>query len=41
METLCEHVLIDTNTLMSRRIPELNEVEKLFQYAFDGRSVDF
>lgn len=41
METLCEHVLIDTNTLMSRRIPELDEVEKLFQYAFDGRSVDF
>ena len=41
METLCEHVLIDANTLMSRRIPELDEVEKLFQYAFDGRSVDF
>jgi len=41
METLCEHVLIDTNTLMSRRIPELDEVEKLFQYAFDGRSIDF
>lgn len=41
METLCEHVLIDTNTLMSRRIPELDEIEKLFLYAFDGRSVDF
>jgi acetaldehyde dehydrogenase/alcohol dehydrogenase len=41
METLCEHVVIDTNTLMSRRIPEMDEVEKLFQYAFDGRSVDF
>jgi alcohol dehydrogenase class IV len=41
METLCEHVLIDANTLMSRRIPELAEVEKLFQYAFDGRSIDF
>jgi alcohol dehydrogenase class IV len=41
METLCEHVLIDANTLMSRRIPEPVEVEKLFQYAFDGRSVDF
>ena len=41
METLCEHVIIDTNTLMSRRIPEMDEVEKLFQYAFDGRSIDF
>lgn len=41
METLCEHVIIDTNTLMSRRIPEFDEVEKLFRYAFDGRSVDF
>jgi alcohol dehydrogenase class IV len=41
METLCEHVLIDANTLMSRRIPETDEVEKLFRYAFDGRSIDF
>ncbi|MAT96889.1 MAG: alcohol dehydrogenase [Anaerolineaceae bacterium] len=41
METLCEHVMIDTNTLMSRRIPELAEVEKLFQCAYDGRSIDF
>ena len=41
LETLCEHVIIDTNTLMSRRIPELDEVEKLFRYAFDGRSIDF
>ncbi|GJM40928.1 MAG: hypothetical protein DHS20C20_12100 [Ardenticatenaceae bacterium] len=41
METLVEHVMIDTNTLMSRRIPEFDEIEKLFQYAFDGRSVDF
>jgi alcohol dehydrogenase class IV len=41
METLCEHVLIDTNTLMSRRIPEEDEVEKLFRCAFNGRSVDF
>ncbi|VAW29752.1 Acetaldehyde dehydrogenase / Alcohol dehydrogenase, partial [hydrothermal vent metagenome] len=41
METLCEHVIIDTNTLMSRRIPEEDEVEKLFWCAFNGRSVDF
>ena len=36
-----EHVMIDANTLMSRRIPEFDEIEKLFHYAFDGRSVDF
>lgn len=41
MATLCEHVIIDTNTLMSRRIPEDDEVEKLFWAAFNGRSVDF
>ena len=41
LETLCEHVVIDTNTLMSRRIPDTDEVERLFQYAYDGRSVDF
>ncbi|MCA9898546.1 MAG: iron-containing alcohol dehydrogenase [Ardenticatenaceae bacterium] len=41
METLVEHVMIDTNTLMSRRIPEFEEIEQLFHCAFNGRSVDF
>jgi alcohol dehydrogenase class IV len=38
---LCQHVEIDTNTLMSRRIPESHEVEQLFRYAFSGQVVDF
>ena len=38
---LVEKVEMDTNTLMSRRIPETEEVEKLFHYAFVGTSVDF
>lgn len=38
---LVEHVEIDTNTLMSRRIPEMEEVEQLFWYAYEGKPVDF
>ena len=41
LEMLVEHVEMDTNTLMSRRIPETEEVEKLFHYAFAGKSIDF
>lgn len=38
---LCEHVEMDTNLLMSRRMPETEEIEQLFRYAYDGRRVDF
>ena len=41
MALLVEHVEIDASTLMSRRIPETEEVEKLFRYAFAGKSIDF
>ncbi|KAA3655987.1 MAG: iron-containing alcohol dehydrogenase [Chloroflexi bacterium] len=41
LEMLVEHVEMDTSTMMSRRIPETEEVEKLFSYAYDGRSIDF
>ncbi|MCP5095595.1 MAG: iron-containing alcohol dehydrogenase [Chloroflexi bacterium] len=41
LDMMVEHVEIDTNTLMSRRIPESEDVIKLFQYAFDGKPVDF
>ena len=41
LEMLVEHVEMDTNTLMSRRIPETEEVEQLFHYAFAGKSIDF
>lgn len=38
---LVEHVDYDANTLMSPRIPETPEIEKLLLYAYNGRSVDF
>ena len=38
---LVEHVDYDANTLMSPRIPETSEIEKLLLAAYNGRSVDF
>ncbi|MFQ5399792.1 MAG: iron-containing alcohol dehydrogenase [Anaerolineae bacterium] len=38
---MIEHVEGDTNTLVSRRIPEGEEVERLFRYAYQGCPVDF
>ncbi|MCA9873188.1 MAG: iron-containing alcohol dehydrogenase [Anaerolineales bacterium] len=38
---MVEHVEIDANLLMSPRIPNTAEVERLLQYAYDGRKVDF
>ncbi|PIE79512.1 MAG: alcohol dehydrogenase [Chloroflexi bacterium] len=41
MPLMIEHVDFDANTLMSPRIPETSEVEKLLLYAYNGRAVDF
>ncbi|MBE2221949.1 MAG: iron-containing alcohol dehydrogenase [Anaerolineae bacterium] len=41
MPMMIEHVDFDANTLMSPRIPETSEIERLLLYAFNGRSVDF
>ncbi|MBK8985277.1 MAG: iron-containing alcohol dehydrogenase [Chloroflexi bacterium] len=38
---MVEHVEMDANLLMSPRIPDTSEVEKLLQYAYEGRAVDF
>lgn len=38
---MCEHVDMDINTLMSRRVPETEEIERLFRYAYRGKSIDF
>ena len=38
---MVDHVDEDANTIMSRRLPEKAEIEQLFWYAFEGRSVDF
>lgn len=42
LPTVCEHVEVDSGTLVTRRMPEDNaEVEKLFWYAFEGKPIDF
>ena len=41
MPLMVEHVDFDANTLMSPRIPETSEIEKLLLYAYNGRAVDF
>jgi alcohol dehydrogenase class IV len=32
---------MDTQLVMNTRVPETAELEKLFEYAYDGRHVDF
>ncbi len=41
MPIFVEHVEMDANTLMSRRIPDDDEIEKLIWYAYEGKQVDF
>ncbi|MCA9938072.1 MAG: iron-containing alcohol dehydrogenase [Anaerolineales bacterium] len=41
LQPMCERADTDTNILMSRRLPETEEVQRLFEYAYDGRSIDF
>jgi alcohol dehydrogenase class IV len=38
---MCQVVDVDVNTLMSRRIPEYDHIERLFRYAYKGWPVDF
>jgi alcohol dehydrogenase class IV len=41
LPALVEQVEIDANILQSRRMPETEEVERLFRYAYEGDEVDF
>ncbi|GAP10943.1 alcohol dehydrogenase, class IV [Bellilinea caldifistulae] len=41
MELLVENALNDTQTIMSTRIPDDQELRWLFQYAFEGKTIDF
>lgn len=41
LPVMCEHVDVDANLLMSRRIPSLEEIEQLFRYAYAGQEIDF
>jgi acetaldehyde dehydrogenase/alcohol dehydrogenase len=41
METMLDHAQNDTQIVASPRVPEREELEKLFWYAYEGKGVDF
>lgn len=41
IEQLIENALNDTQTIMSTRIPDEYDLRLLFQYAYDGKMIDF
>ncbi len=41
MDQLIENALNDTQTIMSTRIPDDHELRMLFQYAYEGKNIDF
>ena len=41
MPQLIANAETDTQIVMSPRIPETDETERLFKYAYEGRSIDF
>ena len=41
LEKLCDHAEMDTQFFTAPRVPERDELERIFQYAYEGKSVDF
>jgi alcohol dehydrogenase class IV len=41
METMLDHAQNDTQIVAAPRVPERDELEKLFWYAYEGKQVDF
>jgi len=41
LEGICERAMMDTSLVTTRRIPTWDELIKLFEYAYEGRRVDF
>lgn len=41
IDLLASNALNDTQTIMSTRVPEMDDLRRLFDYAYDGRPVDF
>jgi alcohol dehydrogenase class IV len=41
METMLDHAQNDTQIVAAPRVPEREELEKLFWYAYEGKQVDF
>lgn len=40
-DAVCDRAEMDASLITSRRIPDRAELEQLFEYAYDGRPVDF
>jgi alcohol dehydrogenase class IV len=41
LEILCDHAEMDTQFFTAPRIPEREDLERLFSYAYEGRPIDF
>lgn len=41
LETLCDHAEMDTQFFTAPRVPERAELERLFQYVYEGKVIDF
>ena len=41
LEILCDRAQMDTGMVMSRRIPDIDEIRRLFEAAYTGAHVDF
>lgn len=41
LEALCDHAQMDSSLATTRRIPSLQEMIQLFEYAYSGREVNF
>jgi alcohol dehydrogenase class IV len=41
LEKLCDHAEMDTQFFTAPRVPEREELERLFQYIYEGKAIDF
>jgi alcohol dehydrogenase class IV len=41
LDTLCDRAQLDTSMVTARRVPSLDELKRLFDYAYRGLQVDF
>ena len=41
LAAVCDRAEMDASLVTSRRIPERTEIERLFEYAYEGRTIDF
>lgn len=41
LEKLCDHAEMDTQFFTAPRVPEREELERIFQYVYEGKPIDF